>query len=284
MNLIKSILPLLGLVTWVQAQNSAIESSVKEVEQYMSSINQEDLKRHLYTLASDDYEGRETTERGQKMAADYIANHFYQLGLKGPVPNQPNPYFQPIEFKARKIKSASVKSPHGSFQAPQDFFGMGYFNAELPETPLIFAGYGLQTDAFTDVSAEEVKGKGMVLIDGVPRDQDGNPIVEKAPSLWQRIRKYSDQGAAFIIVTYPSTEEFDSKSQLWRGFVSKPNLTLASEESRSGSMPIFMMDPTKVSLLMGVDPKDFFKTLAKKAKKGDSPANSFAAFRNIVVL
>lgn len=276
MNQIKLILPLLGLVTLVHAQSISIESSVKEVEEFMSSINQEDLKQHLYTLASDDYEGRETTERGQKMAADYIAQHFFQLGLTGPVPHQPNPYFQPIEFKARKIKSASIKSPHGNFQAPQDFFGMGYFNAELPETPLIFAGYGLQTDQNKDVSAEEIKGKGLVLIDGVPRDKDGNPLVEKAPSLWQRIRKFGEQDAAFVIVTYPSSEEFDSKSQLWRGFVSKPNLTLASEESRSGSMPIFMMDPAQVALLMGVESKDFFKTLEKKTKKGASLANSFA--------
>jgi hypothetical protein len=276
MNPIKFILPLLGFATLVQSQNISIESSVKDVEKFMSTINQEDLKQHLYTLASDDYEGRETTERGQKMAADYIANHFYQLGLTGPVPNQANPFFQPIEFKARKIKTATIKSAQGSFEAPQDFFGMGYFNAELPETPLLFAGYGLQTDQYTDVSPEDVKDKGLVLIDGAPRDQDGNPLVEKAPSLWQRVRKLSEQGAAFVIVTYPSSEEFDSKSQLWRGFVSKPNLTLASEESRSGSMPIFMMDPTKVALLMGVAPKDFFKTLAKKAKKGDSPAGIFA--------
>ncbi|MEY2950882.1 MAG: hypothetical protein RLZZ248_2083 [Bacteroidota bacterium] len=276
MNPIKLILPLVSLVTLAQSQNISIESSVKEVEEFMSTINQEDLKQHLYTLASDDYEGRETTERGQKMAADYIAKHFYHLGLTGPVPNQPNPYFQPIEFKARKIKSATIRSINTSLQAPQDFFGMGYFSAELPETPLIFAGYGLQTDQFTDVTAEEIKGKGLVLIDGVPRDNDGNPLVEKAPSLWQRIRRLSEQGAAFVIVTYPSIEEFDSKSQLWRGFVSKPNLMLASEESRSGSMPIFMMNPDKVALLMGVESKNFFKTLEKKAKKGTSPANSFA--------
>ena len=40
------------------------------------------LQNHLEYLASDELEGRETTYRGQKIAAKYIANHFRSLGLK----------------------------------------------------------------------------------------------------------------------------------------------------------------------------------------------------------
>lgn len=41
MNPIKLILPLVSLVTLAQSQNISIESSVKEVEEFMSTINQE---------------------------------------------------------------------------------------------------------------------------------------------------------------------------------------------------------------------------------------------------
>ena len=43
---------------------------------FSKTIIVEDLKKHLDILASDSLEGRETGKLGQKMAADYIMNHF----------------------------------------------------------------------------------------------------------------------------------------------------------------------------------------------------------------
>src|SRR5688572_29408508 len=51
------------------------------------TITEADLEKHLRIIASDAYEGRETGEKGQKMAADYISGHFKNLGLQGPVKN-----------------------------------------------------------------------------------------------------------------------------------------------------------------------------------------------------
>ena len=43
---------------------------------YSETITSKDLYKHISVLASDSLEGRETGKRGQKMAADYIMNHF----------------------------------------------------------------------------------------------------------------------------------------------------------------------------------------------------------------
>ena len=43
---------------------------------FSETINVTDLQRHLNILASDSLEGRETGKPGQKMAANYIMNHF----------------------------------------------------------------------------------------------------------------------------------------------------------------------------------------------------------------
>ena len=48
---------------------------------YAETIKVEDLEKHLIILASDSMEGRETGKRGQKMAADYIMNHFKNIGI-----------------------------------------------------------------------------------------------------------------------------------------------------------------------------------------------------------
>jgi hypothetical protein len=48
----------------------------KQARKYAETITDDDLTRHLTLLASDSLEGRETGKKGQKMAADYIKNHF----------------------------------------------------------------------------------------------------------------------------------------------------------------------------------------------------------------
>ncbi|SMG43205.1 Zn-dependent amino-or carboxypeptidase, M28 family [Marivirga sericea] len=63
----------------------------KQARKYASTITDDDLTRHLTLLASDSLEGRETGKKGQKMAAEYIKNHFESLGLQAPVDGS---YFQ----------------------------------------------------------------------------------------------------------------------------------------------------------------------------------------------
>lgn len=51
-------------------------------QKYAATITQEDLRKHLSIIASDDMEGRETTKPGQYKAARYLASEFEKLGLK----------------------------------------------------------------------------------------------------------------------------------------------------------------------------------------------------------
>ncbi|MBJ59810.1 MAG: peptidase M28 [Flavobacteriales bacterium] len=66
---------------------------------YANSIVVEDLQRHIYILASDSLQGRETGKPGQKMAANYISNFFKEIGIP---PYKNNSYFQ--KFKVKTVK------------------------------------------------------------------------------------------------------------------------------------------------------------------------------------
>lgn len=72
-------------------------------QKYASSITSEELKDHLYTFASDEYEGRDTGKPGQKKAAEYIRAEFKDLGISSP-PGVTN-YYQEIstEFFENKF-------------------------------------------------------------------------------------------------------------------------------------------------------------------------------------
>jgi Zn-dependent M28 family amino/carboxypeptidase len=67
----------------------------KVINYYASTITSKDLKEHLTTLASDEFEGRMTGAKGQKMAAEYIKNHYKNLGIE-PGIEKTATYFQKI--------------------------------------------------------------------------------------------------------------------------------------------------------------------------------------------
>ena len=66
---------------------------------FSKTIIVEDLQKHLNVLASDSLEGRETGKKGQKMAADYIANHFNEIGIP---PYKKETYYQKFKVKSKK--------------------------------------------------------------------------------------------------------------------------------------------------------------------------------------
>ena len=64
---------------------------------FSETITTEDLEKHLTILASDSLEGRETGKKGQKMAADYIMNHFKAIGIP---PYKGKKYYQKFRVKS----------------------------------------------------------------------------------------------------------------------------------------------------------------------------------------
>ena len=64
---------------------------------FSKTIVVDDLKNHMLVLASDSLEGRETGKQGQKMAADYIMNHFKNIGIP---PYKNKTYYQKFKVKS----------------------------------------------------------------------------------------------------------------------------------------------------------------------------------------
>lgn len=94
---------------------------------YAALIDQADLRRHLDTLASDRYEGRETGLKGQKMAAQYLRERFMELGIP-PVPNAAerglalNGYEQPFPLEVSTPGGLSLVVGGRPIGFMQEFF------------------------------------------------------------------------------------------------------------------------------------------------------------------
>lgn len=75
---------------------------------YLKNIETENLSKHLYIVASDEMEGRDTGTPGQKKAGEYLIN-FYKT-KKIPFPTGATNYYQPIPSEFFK-KQFSPKLP-----------------------------------------------------------------------------------------------------------------------------------------------------------------------------
>lgn len=87
-------LAILASVT-ISCKSVDIESNKDQVAQeYSKTITSGDLKKHVYTLADDKMQGRDTGEPGQKMAAEYIKVFYMENQIPSPLGQED--YFQEI--------------------------------------------------------------------------------------------------------------------------------------------------------------------------------------------
>lgn len=127
---------------------------------YAETITQEDLTEHLTTLASDKMEGRETGEKGQKMAAEYIKNHFASLGLRGPVSDtKEDNYFQKFNLYISRRTAASITQKKKEFKNLKDI--VFWSNASFDEQKIEAVYVNKATEE--DLESFEVKDKFVVF-------------------------------------------------------------------------------------------------------------------------
>lgn len=80
------------------SQKSVSVSSKPEeaaaITKYMNTITADDLKTHLYIVASDEMQGRNTGEEGQKKAGKYLIEQYTKNGIS--FPKGASDFYQPI--------------------------------------------------------------------------------------------------------------------------------------------------------------------------------------------
>jgi hypothetical protein len=83
---------------------------VNQSEKYAATITEKDLATHLYIYASDEFEGRETGEPGQKKAIAYLKKFYVEQEIASPLGG--DDYFQevPAEFLNKRNRRTPIKA------------------------------------------------------------------------------------------------------------------------------------------------------------------------------
>lgn len=162
----------------VQAAGFMLNAQDTTALRFSKTITASDLKTHLSILASDEYEGRETGQKGQKMAAEYIKNHFIKCGIP-PVAKLSEGYFQTFPLAVYQPQQINVEVGDKKFVPVKDYYS---FSAILKDTVLktdevVFAGYGINTLLYNDYDKLEVKGKTILIMDKEPLRKNGKSVI-----------------------------------------------------------------------------------------------------------
>mgnify|MGYP003146298281 CR=1 FL=1 len=86
------------------------DANVDQAAKYAATITAKDLGAHLFTYASDEFEGRNTGETGQKKAVEYLKNFYVSNGIASPLGG--DDYFQDIsaEWLNKNSRRGNLKS------------------------------------------------------------------------------------------------------------------------------------------------------------------------------
>ena len=83
-------------------------SQLEHANKFAKTITEKDLKKHLYTYASDEFEGRNTGSKGQKKAVEYLRNFYIQNDIKPGDPDKD--YFQKMTLNISRGDEGNVDS------------------------------------------------------------------------------------------------------------------------------------------------------------------------------
>jgi hypothetical protein len=216
-------------------------------KKYGDNISAAHLKENLSILASDAMEGRETGKRGQKMAAAFIRAHFEDLGLTGPIAGN---YYQPMELYTTEPGETYLASGGNRFANFEHVIYNGGDTKGESTMPLVFAGYGAQTD----LDIVDVKNKAVLLLSSA-----GNRSVVLA----------RERGAKLVLVCSARTKEaFDELIRRTRSIQSDQGLSatrpVLNEFPRPG---LFYVSPEIVQKLIGVSVDVLEKAAQEESKK-----------------
>ena len=151
------------------------------------SITLAEMRDHIFFLASDELEGRDTGSEGFATAALYAVTQFKMSGLEPAIADKDGEetYLQPVPFSCYDISEETALTIRSSAGETKLFHGDTMFIYRNPsvaktifvnENP-IFIGYGIDDPeiGWSDYDDVDVRGKVVVTVGGAP-SEDGKPF------------------------------------------------------------------------------------------------------------
>jgi hypothetical protein len=239
--------------------------TIANPQDYGNTITAADLKEDLFIYASDEFEGRETGKPGQKKAINFIKKHYQNLGIASPISN--NDYYQEVPLEISKNPEATIIVNGKTFNHIEDFVSITPAKSNsFTANDIVFAGFGIEDDAYSDYKNLDINGKVVLIKSGEPKNDDGTYKISGTndASKWSNMRQEFaskrtialDKGAKALL--FYSERAFNMMSQR----MAKSSSGRLSLKDGKNSMYFFIINKELAnSLLTNIDTENSAKKL-----------------------
>lgn len=195
----KLIIPLFSMAVLVcfgttknfaQRKGAKSVSVSKEKNAFLAAykqIKEEDLKKNLYVIASDEMEGRDTGSPGQKKAGEYMVNYYKNLGIS--YPKVLGSYYQ-------KVPSDYMKKRGGETLPDSENILAFIEGSEKPEEIVVISGH-----------YDHVGTRNGIVYNGADDDGSGTVAVMEIAKAFQSAKKAGHGPKRSILFLHVTGEE-----------------------------------------------------------------------------
>ena len=241
----------------------SLKTNQKKANQYSKIITQNELKKHLKIISSDDFEGRETTTIGQKKAAAYIKNHFIETNIKSAFKD--TGYFQDFPVDVLDFSKVELYYNKTKLTFIDDFYPYGNpTNNNYENTPIVNVGYGIKSKDRNDYLGKNIKGKVVFIKQGLPTYE----TIDKKEGNWRRkVQTATENGAVGIVFLKSDYENSDLRI---KEYLKNPFMQLHGNQKAKHQPPVFIVDEEKIKALNQDTNTISFNTKISQTKTGEN--------------
>ncbi len=201
---------------------------------YSKEIDVNNLKKNLTVLASDEYEGRETGQAGQKKAANYIVSQYKETGVN---PYNKDQYYQNFILEEKRPNTISISIEEKEYTLNKDFYNFSgdvhIDKKNIKSKEIVFLGYGIEEKNYNDYQENKLKNKTVMILSGEPRNKDSVSLIAGSKTTWSdrtKIKTAKEKGISILLIVKENIENEISKN---RNKLESPSVGLEDKEKET---------------------------------------------------
>jgi hypothetical protein len=256
---------------------------------FAESITESELKDHLYTYASDEFEGRETGQPGQKKAVAYLKAQYEKLDI--PAAKKNGDYFQEVPLEISKLPIGKLSVNGSDYEIGEHVLTFSSANTIADE--IVYVAYGIEDTSYSDYENVNVEGKIVLLKAGEPKNTDDTYRISgtSEPSIWsnmsesltKRIQIAVDKGAIGIL--YYDTDNFNRFKRRFKSMKLNNNGRMQIVDNNAPEFYNLFIDQVLAkNLHTSIETDDTPKIITKDLQLSFESSNEKIASENVAAL
>ncbi len=265
-----------AVITGCGTQNTEQSNTASDFTASYNSINKEQLTEHIKVLASDEFEGRAPSSKGEELTLDYLTKQLTAIGFK---PGNGDSFLQAVPMVSIEASPEMTLSIGGKdYQYGHDMV-MGSSRIsdfeQLKDSELVFVGYGVNAPEYqwNDYEGLDVKGKTVVILVNDPGFATKDPALFNGNAMtyygrwtykYEEASRQGAEGAIIIHETAPASYGWSVVEHSWTG----PQFGFVREDLNKGRVAVEGWVNTDVAKELFANAGLNFEQAKAKAAKG----------------